>query len=340
MLSQQPVPLDGPKQRDRHVLAWKSLQAVRSKPKPPVGGPPPTADGATGADAPSPFVPRPAYVDSPWLQGLSRFGPVPSETRSTPSAFDTADPSSPPWLEQLQDEWVCPTQFLDLWQPDWNKTFAPLYAANPKWQRVWRNGIGLPRQGYFVRDKLLYTIVYTVAVLRPATPAPNLEEGYTCCMALRRSTRAKTPAPSLQAQPVPQPQPAPSTGPKRRPKQLWRPPTPCQACQRCHLLDQSNETVMCAFGRPCKMCAPGPSPRSGGRPPTADGRTGTANPAPFTPQPEYMDDKWLQDLSRFGPTPTEPRSTPSAFDTADPVSPPWLEQLQDEWVCPTQFLDL
>jgi len=51
---------------------------------------------------------------------------------------------------------VCPTQFLDLWLPDWNKTFAPLYAASPKWQRIWRNGIGLPRQGYFVRDKLLY----------------------------------------------------------------------------------------------------------------------------------------------------------------------------------------
>jgi hypothetical protein len=95
-------------------------------------------------------------VDDKWLQDLSRFGPTPTEPRSSPSASDTTDPVSPAWLEQLQDEGVCPTQFLDLWQPDWNKTFAPLYAASPKWQRVWRNGIGLPRQGYFVRGKLLY----------------------------------------------------------------------------------------------------------------------------------------------------------------------------------------
>lgn len=64
------------------------------------------------------------------------------------------------------------------------------------------------------------------AALRPATPAPNLEENYTYCMALRRSTRAKTPAPSLQAQPVPQPQPAPSHRPKQRPTQPVAPANP------------------------------------------------------------------------------------------------------------------
>jgi len=159
-----PLPPAGPEQRDRHVRVWKALQTVRSRPKPPVGGPPPPTDGRTGTANTPPFTPRPAYVDAKRLQDLSRFGPTPTEPRSTPSAFDTTDPVSPPWPEQLQDEWVCPTQFLDLWQPDWNKTFAPLYAASPtfaplyaaspKWQRVWRNGIGLPRQGYFVRDNL------------------------------------------------------------------------------------------------------------------------------------------------------------------------------------------
>jgi hypothetical protein len=82
---------------------------------------------------------------------------------------------SPPWLEQLQIEWVDPLEFLDLWQPDWKKTFAPMNAAPPKWQRVWRNGIGLPRQGYCVRDKLLFKTGFYSDRLWVPCPKANLE---------------------------------------------------------------------------------------------------------------------------------------------------------------------
>ena len=63
------------------------------------------------------------------------------------SAFVTADPVTPAWLEQLQDKWVDPTEFLDLWRPNGQRTFPALYVKGKNgWQRLWRNGQGRPRK--------------------------------------------------------------------------------------------------------------------------------------------------------------------------------------------------
>ena len=104
-------------QHDRHVLAWQSLRSIRRRPQPPVGRPPahlvpvlPTADPdellRTGRRAAAP--------NAKWLQNLTRFGPPPPPTPLVGSAFDTADPATPVWLEHLQNEWIDPTVFLDL----------------------------------------------------------------------------------------------------------------------------------------------------------------------------------------------------------------------------------
>ena len=145
-----------PRQQDQHIRVWLAMRSVRAGPKPPVGRPPATTRTPATSPVPAPIVYPPEYVDAPWSLDLSRFGPIPTATRTAPSALDTTDQVSPPWLEQLQDEWVAPTEFLGLLQPDWKAIFPPLYAASPTWQRVWRNGIGLPRQGYFMRNNLLF----------------------------------------------------------------------------------------------------------------------------------------------------------------------------------------
>jgi len=100
---------------------------------------------------------RAAAPNAKWLQNLTQFGPAPPARPLVGSAFDAADPVTPAWLEQLQSEWVDPTVFLDLWRPDWEVTFKPLYVTGC-WQRLWRAGKGCPRQGYFVRENLLFKV--------------------------------------------------------------------------------------------------------------------------------------------------------------------------------------
>jgi hypothetical protein len=105
-------------------------------------------------DAPEPDAPPNPH----WLDELSRFGPAPEPGPPRTSPFDNPDPVTPPWLSRLHEEWVSPTEFHTLWQPRWKETFAPLYAATPKWQRLWRNGAGHPHQGFFVRGNLLFKV--------------------------------------------------------------------------------------------------------------------------------------------------------------------------------------
>ena len=50
-----------------------------------------------------------------------------------------------------------------------------MYAASPKCQRVWRNGVGLPRQGFFVRDKLLFKTGFCSDRLCVPCPKARLE---------------------------------------------------------------------------------------------------------------------------------------------------------------------
>jgi hypothetical protein len=102
-------------QHDSHVVAWRTSRLVASRPKPPVGQPPPgtTVRAALPPDACTTLLPDP--VHAPWLSNLGRFGPpLQGPTTVTPHR----DPETPAWLERLQNEWVSPTTFLDLWRPD------------------------------------------------------------------------------------------------------------------------------------------------------------------------------------------------------------------------------
>ena len=90
------------------------------------------------------------------------------------SAFDTADPATPVWLEQFQNEWVDPTAFLDLRRPDWKATFKPLYVAG-SWQRLWRDGKGRPRQGYFVRGDIFFKVGFYSDRMCVPCPAARVE---------------------------------------------------------------------------------------------------------------------------------------------------------------------
>jgi len=129
--------VDSPPQRDSHVHARRALNTRGPGPRPPVGPAPPDAPPvqpkaadtiATGAAQPP---------SAPWLKGLSHFGPALEEGTVPPNIFDEPDPDTPAWLSRLQDEWVNLKGFLYLWRPDWKTTFAPLYSATRKWQRLW-----------------------------------------------------------------------------------------------------------------------------------------------------------------------------------------------------------
>ena len=82
---------------------------------------------------------------------------------------------TPPWLARLHEEWVSPTEFHTLWQPRWKETSSPLYAATPKWQRLWRNGAGRPHQGFFVRDNLLFKVGFFTDRLCVPCPDARIE---------------------------------------------------------------------------------------------------------------------------------------------------------------------
>jgi hypothetical protein len=95
-------------------------------------------------------------VPSSWYKGLTGFGPPPDKSKKHVNIFDGREQATPPWIADLQREWVDPTEYLALWNPDWAQTFEPLYASTRKWQRVWRQGKGRPHKGWHVRGNLLY----------------------------------------------------------------------------------------------------------------------------------------------------------------------------------------
>ena len=110
-------PENMPPARDHHVQAWVSLHASRHRPRPAVGHSLPIhghVGDATTFPAPTSHTIPIEPVNPRWLQGLSRFGPAPDEPCIIPNTFDRFNPVTPPWLAQLHEEWVKPTEFHDL----------------------------------------------------------------------------------------------------------------------------------------------------------------------------------------------------------------------------------
>ena len=158
MFQPEPVAAADAPQRDHHVQAWIAVHASRHRPRPAVGRPfssPGNIEKVSDIPARSNTVPI-EPVDGKWLQGLSRFGPPPDDPCVIPNTFDRSDQVAPPWLEQLHEESVNPTAFLDLWRDDWQTSFKPLYSETPKWQRLWRNGQGTPQRGFFVSGGVMF----------------------------------------------------------------------------------------------------------------------------------------------------------------------------------------
>ena len=139
-------PITAAPQHDSHVRAWRTWKTIRWRPHPPVGEATPNTPSAADTMATGQAEPKSA----PWLKDLSRFGPAPGDGIAPPNAFDGPEPDTPAWLSKLQNEWVDPKEFLDLWRSDWKTTFGPLYAASRQWQRMWRQGDGSPQQDFFV----------------------------------------------------------------------------------------------------------------------------------------------------------------------------------------------
>ena len=100
---------------DHHVLSWKALRAVRTRPRPPVGHPPPdTSPLETVPEPETSAWPPWEPLDSPWLDNLSRFGPEATDSNQSARDFSAIDPATPPWLDELHKRWVDPPEFLDL----------------------------------------------------------------------------------------------------------------------------------------------------------------------------------------------------------------------------------
>jgi len=106
--SEQEVTLDVPRDKhviawlerfpkyDRHVLAWTVLRSVRARPLPPVGLAPPGVPPLTDTPVePASAWPPLESLDSPRLENLSRFGPLPSDFNHGSRDFDAVDPATP-----------------------------------------------------------------------------------------------------------------------------------------------------------------------------------------------------------------------------------------------------
>ena len=158
MFQPEPATAKTASPRDHHVQAWIAIHASRQRPRPAVGRPLSKSgniEEATTILALSNTLSI-EPVNSKWLQGLSRFGPLPNDPCVIPNTFAQIDPAIPPWFEQLHEECVNPTEFLDRWRDDWKTPFAPLYAETLKWQRLWRNGHGTPQRGFCVRGGVMF----------------------------------------------------------------------------------------------------------------------------------------------------------------------------------------
>ena len=167
--------LNSPPQRDSHVRARARLNTTCPRPRGVVGCPPPEAPRIPLEQADTIATGPEEDDNAAWLLGLLHIGPPLGERSAHQNIFDELDPATPAWLSQLQNEWVNPKQFLDLWRTDWATTFAPLYSATRKWQRLWRQGQGRPQQGCFVRGNLLYRVGHYSDRLCVPCPAAQIE---------------------------------------------------------------------------------------------------------------------------------------------------------------------
>ena len=163
-----------PPQHDSHIRAWIALHTTCPRPRPVVGCAPTDAPRAPLEHADTIATEPAEDPTAPWLQGLSSFGPPLEKETPHNNIFDEPDPAPPAWPSHLQDEWVSPTEFPDLWRPDWLKTFAPLYSATRKWQRLWRQEQGRPQKGWFVGGDLLYRVgPYSDRLCVPSRAQPH-----------------------------------------------------------------------------------------------------------------------------------------------------------------------
>ena len=101
---------------DHHVMSWRALRAVRTRPRPPAGHPPPdTSPLETIPEEPETSAWPPGEpLDSPWLDNLSRFRPeatlfIRVRGTSAPSTL----PLLPGWMSCIsngsipRNSWIC-----------------------------------------------------------------------------------------------------------------------------------------------------------------------------------------------------------------------------------------